>query len=72
MEMFGTISAWVMENMPALAMIAMALVTAAEAFTTFTESPNDDKVVKKVKNTVVNLTKRFVPGWEQKKPPVDG
>jgi len=63
---FAAVTTWVVENLPALAMIGMALIAVAEAYTTFTESPDDDAVVKKVKNTFVNFIKRFVPGWEQK------
>ena len=67
MESFTDISAWIVTNLPTIAIIAMALLTAAEAFTTFTESDADDAIVKKVKNTFINLFKRFVPGFEQKR-----
>ena len=57
----------VVNNLPVIAMIVMALLTLAEAYTTFTESPKDDAFVKKAKTFAVNLFKRFIPGWEQKK-----
>lgn len=56
---------WVTANAATIATIALGLLTVAEAVTTFTESDRDDAIVKKIKDTAVNLIKRFVPGWEK-------